>query len=137
MEDVKRRFANEIGAKLAAAPESDAKSEMIEELAENLAGRYADMTAADTGSDEAFQKALDELGSVDELLAYLAAQEPTGESPRNDGQAGRPGGAGLSQERGRRRSGGRRGTHPRGAGRHGEKHGERKGKGLRLVKRRL
>ncbi len=80
MEDIKRRFANEIAAKLAAAPESDAKSEMIEELAENLAGRYADMTAGGMGPDEAFQKAMDELGSVDELLAYLAAQEPTGEA---------------------------------------------------------
>ena len=85
MEDIKRRFANEIAAKLAAAPESDAKQEMIEELAENLAGRYADMTAGGVGPDEAFQRAMDELGSVDELLAYLAAQEPTDESPRNDG----------------------------------------------------
>lgn len=89
MEDIKRRFANEIAAKLAAAAESDAKSEMIEELAENLAGRYEDMTAGGMEPEEAFAKAMEELGSVDELLAYLAAQEPEGgapegEDPRND-----------------------------------------------------
>lgn len=89
MEDIKRRFANEIAAKLAEAAESDAKQEMIEELAENLAGRYEDMTAGGMVPEEAFSKAMEELGSVEELLAYLAAQEPEGgaaerESPRND-----------------------------------------------------
>ncbi len=84
MEDIKRRFANEIAAKLAAAPESDAKSEMIEELAENLAGRYADMRAAGTPEDEAFSKAMEQLGDVDELAAYLASQEPAGEAPKGE-----------------------------------------------------
>ncbi len=89
MEDIKRRFFNEIAAKLAAAAESDAKQEMIEELAENLAGRYEDMTAGGMEPEEAFRKAMEELGSVDDLLAYLAAQEPAGqdpagESPKND-----------------------------------------------------
>ena len=84
MEDIKRRFANEIAAKLAAAPESDAKSEMIEELAENLAGRYEDMTAGGMEPEEAFARAMEELGSVEELLAYLAAQEPEGQGPRGD-----------------------------------------------------
>ena len=84
MEDIKRRFANEIAVKLSAAAESDAKSEMIEELAENLAGRYGDMTAGGAAPEEAFAKAMEELGSVDELLAYLAAQEPAGDSPRDD-----------------------------------------------------
>ena len=89
MEDIKRRFVNEIAAKLAGAPESDAKADMIEELAENLAGRYEDMTAGGMEPEEAFARAMEELGSVDELLAYLAAQEPAeqpreGESPRGD-----------------------------------------------------
>ena len=84
MEDIKRRFANEIAAKLAAAPESDAKSEMIEELAENLAGRYADMRAAGAPEDEAFSKAMDQLGDVDELAAYLASQEPAGDAPKGE-----------------------------------------------------
>ncbi len=80
MEDIKRRFANEIAAKLSAAPESDAKSEMIEELAENLARRYEDMTAGGMGRDEAFAGAMDELGSVDELEAYLNSLEPEGDT---------------------------------------------------------
>ena len=89
MEDIKRRFLNEIAAKLAGAPESDAKADMIEELAENLASRYDEMTAGGMEPEEAFARAMEELGSVDELLAYLAAQEPTeqpreGESPRGD-----------------------------------------------------
>lgn len=76
MEDIKRRFANEVAAKLAAAPESDAKSEMIEELAENLARRYEDMLAVGVDEDTAFARAMEQLGDVDELEAYLASQEP-------------------------------------------------------------
>ncbi len=78
MEDIKRRFSNEIAAKLAGAPESDAKADMIEELAENLASRYGDMLAAGVDEDAAFQRAMDQLGDVDELTAYLCSQEPAG-----------------------------------------------------------
>ena len=46
MEEIKRRFMNDIAARLAGAAESDAKSEMTEELAENLTGRYQDMVSA-------------------------------------------------------------------------------------------
>lgn len=90
MEDIKRRFANEIAAKLAAAPESDAKSEMIEELAENLAGRYGDMLSAGTPEDEAFARAMDQLGDADELAAYLRSQEPDegADGPETASQAG-------------------------------------------------
>ncbi len=78
MEDIKRRFANDIAAKLAGAAESDAKSEMIEELAENLAGRYGDMVAAGTPAEEAYARAMDQLGDADELTAYLNSLEPEG-----------------------------------------------------------
>ncbi len=81
MEDIKRRFANEIAAKLSGAPESDAKADMIEELAENLASRYDEMISGGMGEGEAFQKAMDQLGDVDELTAYLCSLEPEGTGP--------------------------------------------------------
>ena len=76
MEQIRQRFINEIAASLAGAAESDAKAEMIEELADNLTGRYEDMTAAGIGPEEAFQRAMGELGDVDELTAYLNSLEP-------------------------------------------------------------
>ena len=76
MEDIKRQFANEIAARLSGAPESDAKADMIEELAENLASRYADMTSGGMGEGEAFARALEELGDTEELTAYLNSLGP-------------------------------------------------------------
>ena len=76
MEEIKRRFANEIAAKLSGAPESDAKADMIEELAENLASRYDEMTSGGMGEGEAFARAMEELGDTDELTAYLNSLEP-------------------------------------------------------------
>ena len=76
MEQVKKRFMNDIAARLAGAAESDAKSEMIEELAENLAGRYGDMVAAGTPEGEAYARAMEQLGDADELTAYLNSLEP-------------------------------------------------------------
>lgn len=90
MEEIKRRFSNEIAARLSAAAESDAKSEMIEELADNLCHRYMDLTAAGIGPEEAFQRAMDNLGDVDELVSYLNGEhrqdnaytgEPVGDDP--------------------------------------------------------
>lgn len=86
MEEMKRRFSNEIAARLSGAAESDAESEMIEELAENLARRYEDMTAAGTEPEEAFAKAMEELGDADELVAYLNSLDP--EEPLPEGGAG-------------------------------------------------
>ncbi len=76
MEQIRQRFINEIAASLAGAAESDAKAEMVEELADNLTGRYEDMTAAGIGPEEAFARAMGELGDVDELTAYLNSLEP-------------------------------------------------------------
>ena len=78
MDEIKRRFAEDIGAKLAAAPESAAKAEMIEELADNLARRYEDMTAAGVAPEDAYARAMEQLGSVEELSAYLEGLEPEG-----------------------------------------------------------
>ena len=76
MEDIKRRFANEIAVRLSGAPESDAKAGMIEELAENLASRYSDMTSGGMGEGEAFARAMEELGDTEELTAYLNSLGP-------------------------------------------------------------
>ncbi len=88
MEDIKRRFANDIAALLAGAAESDAKSEMIEELAENLAGRFADMTAAGKDPEAAYEAAMGELGDVNELTAYLNSLEEDGADERARSAAG-------------------------------------------------
>ena len=71
MEEIKRRFIDTVAGKLAAAPQSTAKDELVEELSDNLYRRFLDMTGAGVPEEEAFQRALDDLGDVDELLAYL------------------------------------------------------------------
>ena len=71
MDEIRRRFLGEISARLFAAAESDAKTEMIEELTDNLYNRYLDLTAAGIGPEEAFQRAMDNLGDVEELISYL------------------------------------------------------------------
>lgn len=84
MEEIRRRFENEIAARLAGAAESDAKTEMIEELAENLTRRYEDMTGAGVGTEDAFAQAMDELGDPAELAAYLNSLEPDEEPPTGE-----------------------------------------------------
>ena len=78
MDDVKLRLAGTVAGKLSAAPASAAKDELIEELSDNLYRRFLDMTGAGVPEDEAFRRALDDLGDVDELLAYLGV-EPAGD----------------------------------------------------------
>lgn len=73
MEQIKRRFIDAVSAKLAAAPSSTAKDEVVEELSDNLYHRFLDMTAAGMGDEDAFRRAMDDLGDVDELLSYLGA----------------------------------------------------------------
>lgn len=57
--------------RLAEAKDSDAKTEMIEELSENLYQRYLELAESGVPEEEALQKAVESLGDVDELLAYL------------------------------------------------------------------
>lgn len=61
--------------RLASAKESDAKSEMIEELSENLYQRYLEMTGQGIPEEEALAKAMESLGDVEELLAFLKETE--------------------------------------------------------------
>ena len=78
MDDVKLKLAGTVAGKLSAAPASAAKDELVEELSDILYRRFLDMTGAGVPEDEAFRRALDDLGDVDELLAYLGV-EPAGD----------------------------------------------------------
>lgn len=71
MNNARTKFIIAVTGRLSAARDSDAKVELIEELSENLYSRYQDMVAAGMPEEEAYEKALGELGDVDELLAYL------------------------------------------------------------------
>ena len=98
MEDIKRRFMDTVAGKLAAAPQSTAKDELVEELSDNLYRRFLDMTGAGMDEEAAFTRAMEDLGDVDELLAYLGAEAAGsqqsqgaaegGEGPRSGPDAG-------------------------------------------------
>lgn len=90
MSNMYMKFVVAITQKLSAAPDSDAKVDLIEELSDNLYGRYKDMVASGMPEEEAFSTALDKLGDVNELLAYLdccGKQEPGQDGPRQEGTA--------------------------------------------------
>lgn len=76
MEKMKMRFTNAVASCLVDAPDSAAKTELIEELSDNLFRRFQDMTAAGMDESQAFERALDDLGDVDELLVYLRQFAP-------------------------------------------------------------
>lgn len=84
MNNAKTRFVIAISQKLSAAPDSDAKVDLVEELSENLYGRYQDMVAGGMPENEAYTTALDKLGDVNELLAYL---DCCGEQEAADGNS--------------------------------------------------
>lgn len=81
MEDIKRRFMDTVAARLAAAPQSAEKEELVEELADNLYHRFLDMTGAGLDDETAFTRSMEDLGDVDELLSYLGVE------PQKDGAA--------------------------------------------------
>lgn len=83
MSNMYMKFVVAITQKLSAAPDSDAKVDLIEELSDNLFGRYKDMVASGMPEEEAYAAALDKLGDVNELLAYLDCCGK--QAPRSDG----------------------------------------------------
>lgn len=87
MDDMKLKLNAAVAARLSAAPESAEKNELIEELSDNLYRRFLDMTGAGVPEEEAFNRALEDLGDVDELLAYLGV-DPAGDVTidRKEGQ---------------------------------------------------
>ena len=86
MDRMKTRFIIAVTTRLAAAEDSNAKTDLIEELSDNLYQRYRDLTAGGMAEEEAYAKALEDLGDVDELLAYLRGLGPDGELPHEEGQ---------------------------------------------------
>lgn len=87
MENMRTRFVIAVTGRLSAAADSDAKVELIEELSENLFSRWQDLVAGGMSESEAYDKAMEDLGSVDELLAYLDSLGPEGELPRQEAGA--------------------------------------------------
>ncbi len=87
MDEMKVKLTQAVAARLTAAPASEEKDELIEELSDNLYRRFLEMSGAGMPEEEAFHRALDDLGDVDELLAYLGV-EPAGDVTidKRDGQ---------------------------------------------------
>lgn len=75
MNRIEARIIIMVTNRLAAAKDSAAKMEMIEELSENLYQRYLELTERGMAEEEALRQALDSLGDVDELLAFLKETE--------------------------------------------------------------
>ena len=84
MEKMKTRFIIAVTGRLSAAADSTAKVELIEELSENLFSRWQDLVSGGTDEETAYTQALEDLGDVDELLAYLDSLGPNGELPRQE-----------------------------------------------------
>ena len=84
MERMKTKFIIAVTDRLSSAAESGAKVELIEELSDNLYSRWQDLVSGGASEEDAYRQALEELGDVDELLAYLASLGLEGELPRQD-----------------------------------------------------
>lgn len=85
MDKMKTRFIIAVTGRLAQAEETTAKVELIEELSDNLYSRWLDLTASGVPEEEAYAQALEDLGNVDELLAYLSGLGPEEELPGREG----------------------------------------------------
>ncbi len=88
MDRIKTRIIIAVAERLSAAKDSNAKTDLIEELSENLYQRYADLTADGMGEEEAYQRAMEDLGDVSELLEYLRDME-SGETATHTENHGR------------------------------------------------
>ncbi len=85
MDKMKTRFIIAVTGRLAQAEETTAKVELIEELSDNLYSRWQDLVASGVPEEEAYTRALEDLGNVDELLAYLAGLGPEEALPGREG----------------------------------------------------
>ena len=86
MENMRTRFIIAVTGRLSAAADSTAKVELIEELSENLYSRWQDLVNQGMDGNQAYDKAMEDLGSVEELLAYLDSLGPEGELPRQEAE---------------------------------------------------
>lgn len=83
MERIKTRIIIAVAERLSGAKDSNAKTELIEELSENLYQRYMDLAASGLSEEEAYTRAMEDLGDVGELLDYLDDMEGDTESAHN------------------------------------------------------
>ncbi|MBR3704913.1 MAG: DUF4097 family beta strand repeat protein [Oscillospiraceae bacterium] len=79
MDRIKTRIIIAVAERLSAAKDSNAKTDLIEELSENLYQRYADLVAGGMSEEDSYLRAMEDLGDVSELLDYLEDME-NGES---------------------------------------------------------
>ncbi len=91
MENIRMNLYQDVADKLSAAPESAAKSELLDELTDNLYQRYLDMVAGGMEEQAAYEQAMDDLGDVEELVSYLNSLEPDQPLPDPE-QAGKKSG---------------------------------------------
>lgn len=84
MDNMRTKFVIAVTSALAPAADCDAKIELIEELSENLYSRWQDLVNQGMEESAAFDRAMDDLGNVDELLAYLDGLGPDGELPKQE-----------------------------------------------------
>ena len=84
MERIRTKFIIAVTQRLAAAADSTAKVELIEELSDNLYSRWQDLVNQGMDGNQAYDKAMEDLGSVEELLAYLDSLGPEGELPKKE-----------------------------------------------------
>ncbi len=75
MERIRTRIIIAVAERLSAAKDSNAKTELIEELSDNLYQRYTDLIASGVNEEEAYRRAMEDLGDVSELLEYLEDME--------------------------------------------------------------
>ena len=64
MEKIKTRFIIAVTQRLAAAADTTAKVELIEELSDNLYSRWQDLTANGADEEKAYALALEDLGDL-------------------------------------------------------------------------
>lgn len=88
MDRIKTRIIIAVAERLSAAKDSSAKTDLIEELSENLYQRYADLTAGGMGEEEAYLRAMEDLGDVSELLDYLDDMESGASDERTASRGG-------------------------------------------------
>ena len=89
MEKMKTRFIIAVTGRLAAAEETTAKVELIEELSDNLYQRFQELLGNGVPEEEAYRQALEDLGVTDEthrLMTYaeLNAMDSGSGSPYGD-----------------------------------------------------
>lgn len=65
---MKERIQNSVSQKLAAASDEARKAEIVEELSGNLFAKYQDLLAQGVDAEEAYERAMDSLGDVTELV---------------------------------------------------------------------